>query len=222
MIEADVVQPSRKMQRKLIWYMVYRVTNRGYALRPKAVQDEWGDTIYEVENVNYPTRRFFPQFVLASHEFNKEYLDRPTLISAQQQIQERESPGVKLHNSVEITKVPIPLSDEQTEQGVWGVAMWEDIDPRIDFFSIYVGGLTNAFTFEDQEGAFQPGGVPGTGRTIRHKNLQLNFWRPSDTVMEHEREVRFGIPFDEDPDVQSEILEKYGLERRLDYQWVYR
>ena len=35
MIYVDVPQPTGKMQRKLIWYMVYRVTNRGYALSPK-------------------------------------------------------------------------------------------------------------------------------------------------------------------------------------------
>ena len=222
LIEADVLQPSGKLQRKLIWYIVYRVTNRGYALRPKGTEDRWGHTLFQTEDVNYQTRRFFPQLVLASHEYNKEYLDRPTLLTAQRMIQQRESPGLKLYNSVEITKVPIPLSDDRTEQSVWGVAMWEDVDPRIDFFSIYVDGLTNAFRFEDQPDAYNPGDPPGTGRTYTHKNLQLNFWRPGDTVREHEREIRFGVPADSSPARQQELLEKYGLNRRLDYLWVYR
>ena len=37
------------------------------------------------------------------------------------------------------------------------------IDPRIDFFSVFVGGLTNAFQFEDVPGGFKPGDPPGTG-----------------------------------------------------------
>ena len=222
LIQADVIQPTGKMQRKLIWYIVYRITNRGHALRPKGSEDQWGHVTYDSERVNYQTRRFFPQLVLASHEYGKEYLDRPTLLTAQRMIQRRESPGVKLHNSVEITKVPIPLSDERTQRSVWGVAMWEDVDPRIDFFSVYVDGLTNAFLFNDQEAALKAGDPPGTGRTYVHKNLQLNFWRPGDTVMEHEREIRFGIPADSNPGRQKEFLDKYGIDRRLDYLWVYR
>ena len=38
MISVDVPQPTGKMQRKLIWYMVYSVTNTGKILEP--VKDE--------------------------------------------------------------------------------------------------------------------------------------------------------------------------------------
>lgn len=216
MIEVDVPQPSGKMQRKLIWYLVYRVSNEGYALRPA----KKGVT-YDVEPVSFPTRRFIPHFVLASHEFDEEYLDR-VLPAAQAAIQRREDPGAKLHNSVEITRVPIPLSEGRVKHFVWGVATWENVDPRVDFFSIYVRGLTNAFHFEDPAGAFQPGDPPGTGRQFQFKTLQLNFWRPGDTIFEHEREIRFGVPVDTDPVVQQQILDRYGLEHRLDYRWTYR
>jgi hypothetical protein len=100
--------------------------------------------------------------------------------------------------------------------------MWEDVDPRIDFFCIYVSGLTNAFKIEDSPGAFKPGDPIGTGRTCRKKTLQLNFWRPGDSVFAHEREFRFGIPFNANPVVQKEILTHFGLEERLDYLWVNR
>jgi hypothetical protein len=52
--------------------------------------------------------------------------------------------------------------------------------------------------------------------------LQLNFWRPGDTLQEHEREIRFGVPIDNDPAVQRQILARYGIDRRLDYLWIYR
>ncbi len=221
LIEVDVPQPSGKMRRKLIWYLVYRIKNRGYALHPKPDTDRWGHTTHAIEEVNYDTRRFFPRFVLASHEFSKEYADR-VIPAAQRSIQRREDPGVKLHNTVEITRIPIPLSDDRLDRGVWGVVTWEDVDPRIDFFSVYVGGLTNAYRFHDRDGAFGVGDPPGTGREYTFKMLQLNFWRPGDEVLEHEREFRFGMPSEPNPAIEQQTLEKYGLERHLDHLWVYR
>ncbi len=221
MIEVDIPQPTGKMQRKLIWYMVYRVSNRGMSLNPTASEDQYGNKTYTVERVNFPTRRFFPHFVLESVDFQKSYLDR-VIPAAQQAIQIRENPGVKLYNSVEMTRAQIPLSDERTERGVWGVVTWEDVDPRIDFLSIYVRGLTNAFDFTDPPGAYRAGQPPGSGRVFVYKTLQLNFWRPGDSYLEHEREIRYGVPVDSDPNLQNYILERFGLPERLDHLWVYR
>ena len=221
MLEVDVAQPSGKMQRKRIWYMVYRVRNTGYALQPKETVDRWQQTAFEITEVNYQNRRFFPHLVLYSHEYKKEYLDR-IIPAAQKAIQRRENPGVKLHNSVEMTRVAVPLSEGRINRSVWGVATWEDIDPRIDFFSIFVRGLTNAFDFTDPEGGYKPGDPPGTGRVFRFKNLQLNFWRPGDSVLEHEREIHFGVPIDTDLATQQEILKAYDLPERLDHRWVFR
>ena len=39
MIEVDVPQPDGRLQRKLIWYMVYRVKNNGNHWKPKAVTE---------------------------------------------------------------------------------------------------------------------------------------------------------------------------------------
>jgi hypothetical protein len=222
MIEVDVPQPTGKMQRKLIWYMVYRVKNVGYDLSPVSVTDDaQGKKVYNVERVNFPALRFMPSIVLRSHEFQKEYLDR-LIPAAKQVIEAREKPGVPLYNSIEITQVPIPLSDDRFDRSVWGYVTWEDVDPRIDYFSIYVQGLTNAFQFVDPPGAFKPGDPPGTGRQFTKKTLQLNFWRPSDTEREHEKEIRYGVRVDTDETKQQEILSKYGLTQRLDYLWIYR
>lgn len=217
MIEVDLPQPTGRMQRKLIWYVVYRIRDLGKDEKP-------------VGAPSTPTlpfdkpgqRRFFPHFVLESHEYRKSYLSR-LIPAAQEAIQAREMPdGTPLHNIVEIASVPIPQSDERTERGVWGVVTWEDLDPRMDYFSIYVRGLTNAFEFTDPAGALKPGDPPGTGREFRFKTLQLNFWRPGDAAYQHEDEIVFGVPIDSDPEKQLEILSQYGLEQRVDYRWVYR
>ncbi len=223
MVEVDLPQPSGKMQRKLVWYMVYRVRYFPTDLRPAPKQDAFGNETFPstIPGVTNPAPRFFPHFVLASQDMNKAYLDQVIPI-AKKTIEERERPGVPLYNSVEITNVPIPVAQDPSDPGVWGYVTWVDTDPRIDFFSIYVRGLTNAYAFEDAQGGFKAGDPPLTGRTFRSKTLQLNFWRPGDSVFQHEGEIRFGVPIDNDPARQAEILTHYGLTERLDYLWVYR
>jgi len=218
MIYADIPQPNGKMHRKLIWYMVFRVKNKGQHLRPNPVKDQFNHITYDTpvkvnEVLNFGaaqptgTIRFFPHFVLESLEQRKQYLDRvmPVAIPL---IQLREMRGGKLYNTVEITKVGIPVSTEIEDRSVWGVVTWEDIDPRVDYFSVYVQGLTNAFRLEG-------------GRHLQ-KTLKLNFWRPGDVVYEHEKEIRYGVPSVSDSIEQAKILAKYGLEERVDHLWLYR
>lgn len=192
MIEVDVPQPDGKLQRKRIWYMVYSVTNPGKALHP--VQDENGT--YKIERVDKPIR-FVPEFLLESHEFNKTYPDRyiPTALGP---IRSREDASREFLSTVDAVR------EVQVGETIWGVAMWEDVDPRIDRFSIYVHGLTNAYKWQDEAGKFKPGDSIGTGRRLARKTLKLNFWRPGDEFFEHEGEIRYGIPGE------------------VDYEWVYR
>jgi hypothetical protein len=198
MIWVDVPQASGKMQRKLIWYMVYHVKNTGKHLKPTK-QDDGSYAMQESDR----DVRFFPQIVLESHEYKKAYLDRliPVAISA---IQQKEDPNRKLLNSVEISNKLIPVSTDLVDHSVWGVATWEDVDPRIDFFSLYVQGLTNAYRWIDPPAAFKKGDPPGQGRMLLAKTLVLNFWRPGDEYVEDQRIIRFGIP------------------GKVDYSWVYR
>ncbi len=113
--------------------------------------------------------------------------------------------------------MPIPLSTPDDPQEVWGLATWEDIDPRIDFFSIFVNGLTNAYKPVDLPDVYQAGEKPGTGREILSKTLRLNFWRPGDTIDEYEDHIYYGVPYSPDAARQYEILTAFGLRQRLDY-----
>jgi hypothetical protein len=169
--------------------------------------------------VNF-SRHFFPQLVLRSHEFDKEYLDR-VIPSAIPLIQQREDPNTRFYSTVEISQVKIPVDGGPDDQGVWGVATWEDVDPRIDFFSVYVDGLTNAYRFIDPPGAYKPGDPPGTGRNFFTKELQLNFWRAGDLLDPAEEEIRYGLP-EADDDEREQILKLYGQQSWVDYRWVYR
>ena len=216
MIEVDIPQPSGRLQRKLIWYMVYRVTNTGVRLAPVGPEDD----VVKAEPTEGTPVQFYPQFVLESHDRNetgdrtyKAYLDRilPTAVAA---IQRREDPNRELLTPVEMTGREIPVTAGNIPQSLWGVVMWEDVDPSIDFFSIYVQGLSNASKWWDPPNAFAAGDPPLTGRRFFRKTLQLNFWRPGDDVEEHEGEIRFGVPVGK--------ADLYDSEEGVAYRWVYR
>jgi len=217
MVEVDLPQPGGKLQRKLVWYMVYRVRNTGRTLKP--VEKEASSFAAEIAP-GEPVR-FLPHFVLESQDreptgerVDKAYLDRviPAAVSV---IRRREARGnMALLNSVEMSQQLIPVSDARTDGGVWGVAMWEDVDPRLDFFSIYVGGLSNAYRWEDTPGAYQPGDFPGKGRRFSRKFLQLNFWVPGDEFHQSEREIRYGVPVGKG--------QLYDVADGVAYRWVYR
>jgi hypothetical protein len=259
MIYVDVPQASGRMQRQLVWYMVYRVRNLGSHLKPKGLvtqdvaaaetesrdpneevieliepgvpppkelYEKFKDFTDEVEVFGHKTDklRFFPHFVLRSTEYGKEYLDR-VIPAAIGPIKAREFPGrpeQALYTSLNISEAPIAKSDDKTDNSVWGVATWTDIDPKIDYFVVYVQGLTNAYKFVDPPGAYKVGDPPGKGRHLTKKSLQLNFWRPGDTVDQHEEELQFGCRLDPDPIEQQKILAEYGIDKPVDHVWVYR
>ena len=210
-IYIDVPQPNGKMARKLVWYMVYRLRYTGGDLRP-AADEVGGKKLYKrVESVAYESRRAFPMLVLEDNVTGKKYLDR-ILPTARDKIAAREQITATLHDSVEITTVNIPRTSDPAAPGVWGVATWEDVDPNIDFLSVFVFGLTNAFR-QDGEGDDAP---------YLRKALQLNFYRPGDVYRQTEDRIRFGIPAFKDETEQEYVLKQYGIEKRLDYQWIFR
>jgi hypothetical protein len=210
----DVPQPGGKMERKLVWYMVYRVRYQGGDLRPAKAADSTAavDELYSrIEKVSYRQRHLFTLAVLEDAEANISYRNQIIPV-ATAPIRAREKITAPLYNAVEITEVPITLSEDPAADGVWGVFTWTDVNPSADFLSMYVFGLTNAFQKTRENGE----------EVLLKKALQLNFYRPGDVVRETEDRIRFGVPTFTNPDEQAYVLKQYGLEKRLDYQWVYR
>jgi hypothetical protein len=223
MIWVDIPQPSGYMQRKLIWYMVYSVTNRGKVMHPVAdkelnykVFDE--KQLVDVKTVDLPVH-FTPEFLLEAQVrrgdnsiLKKVYPDRviPVAIGP---IRMREDPNRRFLTTVEMCR---ELKVGETQ---WGIATWEDIDPRTFQFSIYIAGLTNAYKWADPTGGLKPDDPIGKGRKLLRKTLKLNFWRPGDQYYEHEEEIRYGVP--------PELLPKDRdgnpkIPAGVDYDWVYR
>ncbi len=115
MITVDVPGKGRR----ILWYMVYRVTNKG------------------------KERRFVPGFRLVDDK-GKAYLD-VVIPKAQRAIQAREDPLRVLENSVSIVGPLRPTVDEGVDNSRYGVAIWDGIDPTTDHFDILVSGLSNAY-----------------------------------------------------------------------------
>ncbi|MEQ8791051.1 MAG: hypothetical protein RIC55_32615 [Pirellulaceae bacterium] len=224
MIYIDIPEAPGVLKRKLVWYMVYRVRNTGMHIEPKPAIDEFGHTTYTTGPASHRAF-FFPHFVLEGEYFDKEkseyvrraYLDR-IIPEARVPIQLREDPQIPLRNSAEMMRAaleqPVSADEAGADSTAWGVVTWMDVNPQIDFVSVYVQGLTNAFQFEDNP--------DGSGAVYRHKTLQLNFWRPGDSYLEHEKEFRYGVPIVDDKQEQRLIFSHYNISDHLDHLWIFR
>lgn len=189
-LDVDIPAGDLKMRRTTVHYLVYRVKNVGgrrVVTTRHEVQGELDPVERTVEPFEKPIK-FLPQFVLETREgiadgegisSYRAYLDRlvPSAIGA---IRQREDPARELLDSAAISATEIAPGEER-----WGVAIWEAVDPRIDYFSIYVRGLTNAIRWRKREGRnIQPTDPPGEHIEQTLKSLRLDFWRPGDMAGE--------------------------------------
>lgn len=223
MINVDIPQSDGTKVTTPVIYLVYYVRNNGRHLNPSPQSDALGRATYTIEPVNHSIR-FFPSFILQCHDYDRAYLDK-VIPAAVQKIRQREDPNREFYNSVTISNVDIPISSDLEDNSVWGIATWIGVEPRSDFFSVYVRGLTNAYRWQDPEGEFKPGDKPGTGRRFSYKTLQLNYWRPGDSINVNEREFRYGVPNKTQlpsGKTEDDILKLYRIPERVDYQWIYR
>lgn len=230
MVEVDVPATDGRFDRKLIWYLLYRVKNTGKEVT-RSITGE-GEVKSEPVDSQQPIK-FVPRLWLESWDTRKVYPDRVIPVAIPE-IQKREDADHRLLNAKELLpEAParllntvemerdIPPSPAGQDLGLWGVATWEDIDPTTDHFSIYIQGLTNAYQWVDakqgDQYVYKKGDPLGTGRKLLQKTLRLNFWRPSDKFYEHESEFRYG--YREHPGI-----ERFGLkpEEQVDYSWIYR
>ncbi len=209
-----VRQASGAVTQNNIWYMVYRIRNLGKSMGFEQVKanPNFDRQLYELQKNKQEADakpEFLPRFTLEGwvipaekSEYEKavyrDFID-PSLVKL---IQQREDSGRRLLSTVQMSQVALPVIEDPASDGVWGVAIWKDIDPRIDYLSVYVSGLTNAYRIrKDSDGNIE----------LDKKTLQLNFWRPGDTVSESQDNVDYGIPLVNDPRQQVLITKRYAL-----------
>jgi hypothetical protein len=191
-----------------IWYLLFRVRYKGGDLRPvPGVKSAYG----KPKAVSAEWVRFMPTFRLDSLNLGQVYMDS-VVPGAREAIAARERVGSRVYNTVELQRLKIKVSTETEDNAVWGVATWKQVDPRIDFFTVDVRGLTNAQKLVNNAGEID----------YLQKSLILHFARPGDTINELSDRIRYGIPAIEDPARQKYVLQQYGQSERLDYFWDYR
>jgi hypothetical protein len=143
---------------------------------------------YQVINNTREPHTFIPDFELVTHDKNTVHHDQ-VLPRVQDAIVQLEDPTdhLKIKNSVTIAAEAIPPSrPNATPRAVTGVAIWDDVDPDANHYSIFVAGLSNGWAVTDG---------PDNKQIVRRKTLQLNFKRLGDRYLQRSEEIRFVPPF---------------------------
>ena len=151
---------------------------------------------YQVINKTKEAHTFIPDFELVTHDQHTVHHDQ-VLPKVQDAIRKIEDPTgyLNIKNSVTISAEPIPPSRPNAKpKAVTGVAIWDDVDPDTNNYSIYVAGLSNGWSQTDNPIAADKEPV------IRRKTLQLNFKQLGDRYNMSSEEIHFVGP----------------------YQWIYR
>jgi RNA polymerase sigma factor (sigma-70 family) len=97
---------------------------------------------YKVVNTSDQPFTFIPEFELVTGE----KLRRDEVIPrVQEQVRGFEDPSelVDLKNSVTIASQPIPSAKQGGDQGIAGIAIWEELDKDAKNFTLVVAGLSN-------------------------------------------------------------------------------
>ena len=224
-IEVDVPGENLEIQKERVWYLLYRVRNIAVDENADVASGLGGSTrqvVFEKDeegndDLTRPTTKFVnqsihfePHFVFETHEAlsrdeglleHQDHLDR-LVSSAIVPISRREKirPDM-LHDSVSISERPIQPGEER-----WGVAIWQDIDPRIDFFTVFIYGLTNSIRWRhDAEFETDLEHAPEYERR-ELECLRLDFYHPGDAVHDDFQEVSV---------VHSGLFERLTLGSRL-------
>jgi len=143
---------------------------------------------YQVINNTKEPRTFIPDFEIVT-------LDKPgvhhdqVLPKVQEAIRQIEDPTdyLKIKNSVTIAAEPIPVSRPgAASRAVTGVAIWDDVNPDSNRYSVFVSGLSNGWSLAEIP--------PDNKQVVRRKTLQINFKRLGDRYYQHSGEIRFVEP----------------------------
>lgn len=200
-----------------IYYLIYYVRNSGEVRTPAK-----SGTTVQISGKPEPIR-FIPSFAIQAHDLKRAYREstRPDVVQLIAS-KERTTRGL-LHDSFSISRMEIPVSTPTKDRKVWGVAVWDNVDPRADYLSVFVGGLTNAYKWEPPSKGYDKNKTWAEQDTVKSKTLQLNFWRAGDEVAISDDEIRYGLPiYPNDPERQQEVFETYKVDQPLRYRWIYR
>lgn len=138
---------------------------------------------YRVVNRTGQPREFVPQFALLT-DTGKRY-EEAVIPKAVPIIQAREDPSIRLLGAVDVAGVLPPSTKPTVDDAVFGVAMWDDVDPKADRLSIYVRGLSDGY---------QDVKTPDGKTVTKYKTLRIDLIRRGDERNLNEKEITLAEP----------------------------
>jgi hypothetical protein len=144
---------------------------------------------YQVINLTKEPHVFRPDFELVTIDKPGVYHDQ-VLPAVEEAIKKIEDPTgfLNFQNSVTIMNKPIAPSRPEAPKAVNGLAIWDDVNPDANRFSIFVSGLSNGWSLAEIP--------PDNKQIVRRKTLQLNFKRLGDRYYQHSEEIHFVPPIE--------------------------
>ncbi|MBI1348336.1 hypothetical protein GC163_18835 [bacterium] len=177
LIAVDVTNPKTgRKESKFVWYTVYRAINRPL-IAPKADNPP----VNEFDPPVLPPR-FIPEFTLVTVDGDEPRVYHDVVIpEALAAINRRE--GRNYASSVGVVAdVPAAVkSGSPDEKFLYGVAMFTDVDPDADLYTVFMTGFSNGMKV-----CKSPDGTP----VVLHKMIEVRYWRPGDRFSQQEPEIR--------------------------------
>jgi hypothetical protein len=139
---------------------------------------------YRVINRTGKPRDFVPQFTLVT-DTNKRY-EESVMPRAVPLVQNREDPAYTVLGAVDVAGVIPPSTSKTVDDAVFGVALWDSVDPHADRIKIYVRGLSDGYQLvKDPDG--------GNPTTV-YKTLVIDLIRRGDNRKLNENEITLAEP----------------------------
>ena len=139
---------------------------------------------YRVVNRTGKARDFVPQFTILTDTGKR--FEEAVIPNAVKIIKAREDNAIPLLGAVDIAGTIPPSTKQDVDDAIYGVAIWEGIDPKADRMSIYVRGLSDGYKEITPTG----GGKP----TTKYKTLRIDLIRRGDDRNLNEKEIELSDP----------------------------
>lgn len=213
LMRLEIRDPKTGVAKKeLVRYMVYRMIPRDYT---ELAGSEQAELLRKLDDPNQdpvntldpePTRPLrLPRFLLKTedNDTNETYEDEINL-EIQKAVFQREfgrrGLDLKMLNSVEaISEIgePVPGSDKDAlSKSLYGVAVWRNVNPKADFFSVVMSGFSNAYRIS----------TDASGKhVVEEKVIVQRFTRPGDEFEQDEQEFRLVDDLDTDDDGKIDV-----------------
>lgn len=176
-IAVELTDPKTgQKQSKYVWYVVYRAVNRAL---PEVI--EFNPPVNELDPPVLPPK-FVPAFTLMTTDTPEPKLyDDKVIPEALAIIARRERLPLLSSVSAVQTVPPAAETGSPQERPIYGVAMFTDVDPTADRYTVFMTGFSNGVREIDA-----PDGTTG----VQHKTVVTKYWRPGDQFDQREPEIR--------------------------------